>query len=301
MTSPESPLRALSNELAGAVERAAPSIVRIEDGSRFTATGILWSADGVVVTTSHGVERDEELSIERANGESLPAVLVGRDPDTDLAVLRVQGSELPAIERATADSVRVGALALALGRPGRAGLRATFGIVSARLESQSNGAEEYILQTDATLYPGVSGGALIDVEGRMTGLINLMFRRGKGVALGLPIVEHAVSALLAHGRVQRGYLGVRTQTVTLPDAIRTSLALPQEHGLLIMQVEPGSPAEKGGLFMGDTLVGLDGTGIDDAEHLRRRLRSMHAGQVVVVRVVRGGALTEFGVTLGAEA
>ena len=301
MTTTTGGARQLSNELADAVESVAQSVVRIDDGSRFTASGILWSADGIVVTTSHGVERDEDLGVDRGDGQSLPATLIGRDPDTDIAVLRVQATELPAIVRAPADSARVGSLAVAVARPGQAGLRATLGIVSARTDSQSHGTEEFVLQTDAVLYPGFSGGALVDVEGRMLGLLNLMFRRGKGIALGVPIVANAVETLLTHGRVQRGYLGVRTQTVALPEPIRQSLSLSQEHGLLIMQVESASPAERGGLFMGDILIALNGDEVGDAELLRRRLRSMKAGQVVVVRIVRGGTLAEFGVTLGAEA
>src|SRR4051812_173286 len=142
-------LQGLSQELAGVVERLGPSVVRVDDGSRLTASGIIWTADGVIVTSSHGVERDEELAVELADGSRHAATLAGRDPDVDLAVLRVAASGLRAVERAGPGAVQVGQLVLALGRPGDGGLQATLGLVSARLETERAGQVGYILQTDA--------------------------------------------------------------------------------------------------------------------------------------------------------
>jgi S1-C subfamily serine protease len=291
----------LSSELAGVVERVAPSVVRVDDGSRLTATGVIWSADGIIATTSHGVERDEDLVIELADGSRHPATLIGRDPDTDLAALRVQASGLPALARATAADVRVGHLALALGRPGNASLQATIGIISARLESESAGQSEFILHTDAVLYPGFSGGPLVNVSGEMTGMNNLMFGRGKSVAVGTPVVAHVVEGLLSHGRIQRGYLGVRTQLVGLPAHLTQSLGIAQDRGLLIIQAEPNGPAEKGGILPGDILLRVGQQLTQDVEQLRHHLRSYHAGQSVALRLIRGGALRDISVTLGAEA
>jgi S1-C subfamily serine protease len=278
----------------------APTVVRVDDGSRLTATGILWSTDGLVVSTSHGVERDENLAIERADGTRLPATLVGRDPDTDLALLRVNANGLPAIHPAPAEAAKVGHLALALARPGNAGLQATLGIISARQDSQNGGQEEYLLHTDALLYPGFSGGPLVDVNGQVLGLINLMFGRGKGIALGVPVVEHTVETLLAHGRVQRGYLGVFTQMVGLPAGIKAALGREQERALLVVKVETESPAEQGGLLMGDTLLALNGKSLEDVETLRQHLRALRAGHVVTLALARGGELRELTITLGTE-
>jgi S1-C subfamily serine protease len=291
-------LASLSSELASVVERVAPSAVRVEDGSRLTATGIVWSADGVILTTSHGVERDEDLAIETADGARHAATLVGRDPGTDLAVLRVQATGLPAIPRADPADVKVGHLVLAVGRPGSAGLQATIGIVSARLETERGGQVGYILHTDAVLYPGFSGGPLVDTGGRAVGVNNLMYGRGKGVAIGTPVVAQVADALLAHGRVRRGYLGVRTQLVALPEGLRQSLSLTQERALLVVQVEAGSPAEQGGLLLGDTLLGVNEETIQDADELRQLLRSLQPGQAVTLRVVRGGERRDLTVTLG---
>jgi S1-C subfamily serine protease len=289
----------LSSELADIVERVAPSVVRVDDGSRLTATGLIWSGDGLVLTTSHGVERDERLSVEHADGTILPATLVGRDPDIDVAVLRVQATGLPAAQVADSSEVRVGHLVLALGRPGRGGLQATLGIISARLDTERDGVEGYILHTDAVLYPGFSGGALVTMSGRVAGMPNLMFGRGRGIAVGMPVVTQVAEALIAHGRVRRGYLGVRTQWVALPENLRKTLHLTQERALLVAHVESESPAEKGGLMLGDTLLSINGQAVQDGDELRQRLRALQEGQSVTLAIMRGGEARELNVTLGA--
>ena len=160
-------LQRFSSELAGVVAQAANSIVRVDDGSRLTATGLIWSADGLIVTTSHGVERDENIKIELADGTVHAATIVGRDNDTDIALLRVNASgTCPQHSRQRTKKRKSAALVLALARPGQSGLQATLGIISGRQESQKEGKAEYILHTDATLYPGFSGGALVTMSGR---------------------------------------------------------------------------------------------------------------------------------------
>ena len=286
----------LSNSLTAVVESVGPSVVRVDDGTRLTATGIVWTGDGLIVTTSHGVERDEDLAIETGDGKRYPAELLGRDPDIDLAVLRVKNGELTPIQRAPADEVKIGQIVLALGRPGDSGLQATIGIIGARTESQTAGQAGYLLHTDAVLYPGFSGGPLVDVSGRVAGVNNLLFGRGRGVSVGTPIVAAVATALASHGRVSRGYLGVRTQGVAIPD----SLGLGQNQGALIIGVEPGSPADKSGLMLGDVLLGIDGTVIAGVDDLRSRLRGFPAGRSTVLKILRGGKQAELAVTLGSE-
>ncbi len=286
----------LSSALAGVVETVGPSVVRVDDGTRLTATGVVWTGDGVIVTTSHGVERDEELAVGTGEGERYAADVVGRDADTDLAVLRVKNGALTPVQRASDEDVKIGQIVLALGRPGNSGLQATIGIIGARMESQTGGQPGYILNTDAVLYPGFSGGPLVDVNGHVVGLNNLMFGRGRGVAVGTPVVAAVTSALLAHGRVQRGYLGVRTQSVAIPE----SLNLKQGYGALIIGVETDSAAAKAGLMLGDVLLGIDGKIVDGVDDLRAILRGLPAGQSAVLRVLRGGKVTDVKVTLGNE-
>lgn len=293
-------LQNLSSELASIVQRLAPSVVRIDDGSRLTATGIVWSADGLILTTSHGVERDEDVVVEFADGTRLPAAVLGRDSEADLALLRVSSEGLTAISLAPDGDAQVGHLVLALGRPGRAGLQATLGIISARLEAQTDGQSEFLLHTDANLYPGFSGGPLVSVAGQIVGLTNLSFGRGQGVALGTSILNTVVHSLLTQGSVSRGYLGVSTQSVPLPESLRTALGLTQERGLLIVQLGAASPAEQSGLLLGDILLGIEGHLVEDADTLRRKLRMMQSGQSVTLSLVRGGQTQDLTVTLGAQ-
>lgn len=291
-------LGAFSEELANAVEAASASVVRVDDGSHLTASGTIWSEDGVIVTTSHGVERDEELTVELADGTAHAATLVGRDGDTDIAVLRIEGATgLAAIARAETASVRVGQIALALARPGDLGLLATVGIISSRRDSQTNGHDEYILSTDADLYPGASGGALVNAQGAFVGLLNRMYGRGLGVALGTPLVARVVETLLAHGRIPRGYLGIRTQLVAIPAHLKVSLNISQVQGLLVVNVDANSPAEQGGLLLGDTLLTIGGEAVQDVGTLRRYL---HAGHPVPIEILRGGTLVSLTPTVGTE-
>jgi S1-C subfamily serine protease len=271
----------------------------VDDGSRLTATGLIWTADGLIVTTSHGVERDENLIVERADGTRHPATLLGRDGDTDVAVLRVQASGLPAVQRAGAEAVKIGALVLALGRPGHAGLQATLGIISARSETERDGKIGYVLHTDAVLYPGFSGGALATMGGQVAGMTNLVFGRGKGVAVGTTILEQVAEALLAHGHIPRGYLGIRTQPVTLPEALRSNLEASQERALLIIQVEPGTPADQAGLLLGDTLLRVNDRAVSDGDELRRYLRSLKVGESLTLRILRGGEQRDLTAALAA--
>lgn len=298
MTEASNALSALSSQLADVVEATARSTVRVDDGSRLTATGIVWSGEGLILSTSHGIERDENIWVEMHDGQRLPAALAGRDEDTDLALLRVAGAGLVPIERAPNEESRIGSLALALGRPGEAGLQAALGIITARQESEREGRDEWILHTDARVLPGFSGGPLVSASGGLLGLLNRGFGRG-GVALGLPILEGAVALMLGRGATRRGYLGIGTQAIALPASLRQSAPGHPEHALLIASVQAGSAAESSGLLPGDILLAVDGAPTPDAEELRLRLRARSEGDVVALQVLRGGEPREVRATLGA--
>ena len=292
-------LAQLSESLAETVEKAGPGVVRVEGRRRLPATGIVWSAEGVIVTANHVVRHDEQIGIGLADGGRVNATLAGRDPSTDLAVLKAEAGDLAAAERAGGE-LHVGHLVLALGRPGRT-VQATLGIVSALGNSwrtPMGGQIDRYLQTDVVMYPGFSGGPLVDVEGRVIGLNTSALLRGVSLALPAQTLGRVVETLLAHGRMRRGYLGVTAQPVRLPQAAVEQLG--QETGLLLAAVNAGSPAEEAGLALGDTLVSLDGQPLRHMDDLVALLGAERIDQGLSVRFLRGGQIQEATVVVGAR-
>jgi S1-C subfamily serine protease len=270
----------------------------VEARRRLPATGIVWAASGVIVTSNHVVERDDNISVCLPDGKTVPATLAGRDPSTDLAVLRVQATGLQASAQADVDSLRVGHLVLALGRPGESVL-STLGVISALgggWHTPAGGPVDHYVQTDVVMYPGFSGGPLVDMAGQVIGLNTSGVLHGVSLAVPAPTLRRVVDALLTRGRIARGYLGVGAQPVRLSAAL--SEQLNQETGLLLMSVEPGSPADQAGLLQGDTLVGLEGQPLRQMDDLMTLLSGDRVGQSVSMRIVRGGKVQDVSVTIG---
>jgi S1-C subfamily serine protease len=291
-------LRNLSDAMAATVEAAGATVVRVEARRRLPASGIVWSSDGVIVTAHHVVERDDNIGVGLPNAETVSATLVGRDPTTDLAVLRAQATDLTPPTWAEPEDLRVGHLVLGLGRPGRT-VQATLGIVSALGESwrtPAGGRIEPYLQTDLVMYPGFSGGPLVDVAGRVLGLNTSALLRGISLSVPTSTLRQVVETLLTHGRVRRGYLGVGAQPVRLPGGLAEELG--QETGLLLVSVEPEGPAGSAGLTLGDTIVALDGQPVRHMDELLALLGGDRVGVSVPIRIVRGGQAQEVTVTIG---
>jgi serine protease DegQ len=296
MSTNQGVLQSLSHDLEAAVESASRSVVRIDDGTRLTASGTIWTSDGIIVATSHGVESDEDLTIETSDGAIHKATLVGRDPDSDLAVLKVDAKDLPAVPRAPADSIKVGGLVLAVGRPGRAGLQATLGIVSSIHGRRIKTEEGRLIHTDAVFYPGFSGGALVNTDGQFIGLVNVGFGRGRGVAFGATLINETVEALLQNGAIKRGYLGIASQPARLPEGVPTK----QTIALLVTSVVPGSAAHLGGILLGDAILTINETAVADPHELRHVLRNGREGDQAILEVLRSGEVRTLNVTLGAR-
>lgn len=296
----ETPLAAFSDALAAAVERAGTAVARVEARRRQPASGIVWAAEGLVLTADHVLEREEDLTVGLPNGEVVQGSIVGRDPSSDLALLRVGASGLTPLPEAPAP--RVGHLALLVARPG-AQVATSLGIVSSigrTARPWRGGQLESIVRTDAIFYPGFSGGALVDIGGRLIGLATSRFGNGRGSGLVLPVdtLRRVSAALLQHGRVRHGFLGIGSQPVALPEALRRTLGLAQPSGLIVMVIEPDGPAARAGLMLGDVLVTLGGQPIQSLEDLRAQLGPEQVGQTVAARVIRGGELRELMVTIG---
>ena len=288
-------LSELSDALAAAVERAATYTLRVNARRRMPASGIAW-ADGVVLTADHVIERDEDLSVTLPDGKDVAATIAGRDPGSDLAVLRASHGLQPAPRT---ENAKVGHLVLAVGRGGGEGLTAAMGVISATGGAWRSGRgstiERYI-RADVTMYPGFSGGPLVDAEGRIVGINSSGISRFGGLTIPVSAAQKVVEPLLAHGRLKRGYLGLSSQPVRLPQAIATAAG--QDTGLLIARIEAGTPAEKGGLLIGDILVGLAGRPVRDTDELQALLGPERVNQPTPVRIVRGGELREVSVTVG---
>lgn len=286
----------LSEALADAVAAASDGLVRVEGRERLPATGIVWDAEGLIVTAHHVLEQDENIKVGFSDGETVAAEVVGRDPATDLALLRTSKKSSSVPEWADSETLRVGHMVLALGRPG-ASVRATLGIVSAlgnAWRTPAGGPVDRYLQTDTVMYPGFSGGPLVDAQGRFVGLNTSALLRGVSIAVPSPTLDRVVKELSEHGSVRRAYLGVGAQPARLPEAIAKELG--QETGLLLVSVEQGSAAESGGLFLGDTLVSLGGIPVRHLDDLFSSLDGCVIGKPITARTLRSGQLQELTVT-----
>jgi S1-C subfamily serine protease len=281
---------ALSNELATAVQQAARAVFAVQARPRLASTGVHWRP-GLVVTANHTVRADEGVTLTRPDGRSVAGALVGRDPARDLAVLRVEAADVPVAEVADSDAVRVGHVVLALG----AGPRASWGVVSAIGATRS--AEGDLFSLDLTLYAGFSGGPLVDAQGRVVGVNTSGMSRQMQLAVPAAVVSRTLDELVRHGRISHGYLGVGTQPVRVPDAMRQQLGLDQELALIVVDVQPDSPAAAG-LLIGDLILSLDGQAVVDPVELRRLLRAERIGRRITARVVRGGQSRDVELTVG---
>ncbi|GAB4456203.1 MAG: trypsin-like peptidase domain-containing protein [Anaerolineales bacterium] len=292
------PLSDFSNALTAAVEKGGSYTVLVDARRRYPASGIAYAED-LILTADHVVTRDENIKVTLPDGRSLDAVLAGRDPGSDLALLRLNEKALtPA---STSDSVRVGQLALALGRPDARGVQASWGIVTAvsgPARTHRGGLLDEFIQTETTPYPGFSGGPLINAEGEALGLNTSGLTRGSSLTIPVKVAWRIAEALAKHGSVKRGYLGVRTQPVEIPEAARAALKREQAGGLLVLWLEENGPAQKGGLFVGDTIVAVGGKPVSDPDDLFAALSSETVGKPIAVEVLRGGKPATVTVTVG---
>jgi serine protease DegQ len=264
-------------------------------------SGVVVSHDGYVLTNHHVIEAADEIQVAMPDGRSLPAQLVGSDPETDLAVLRVQQTQMQAITFATPDSLRVGDVVLAIGNPFGVGQTVTMGIVSAlgRSHLGINTFENYI-QTDAAINPGNSGGALVDSAGNLVGVNTAIFSRtggnqGIGFAIPVSIVKQVMEQIIAQGTVTRGWVGIEVQDIT-PE-IAESLGLQGSEGALIAGVLRGGPADKAGIRPGDVLMSVNGKPVTDSSSLLNLIAALPPGKVAALRLVRAEANMQLMVTV----
>lgn len=289
----------LSNMLADAAEKAGNSTVLVDGRRRLPASGLVF-ASGLILTADHVLEREEDITVIFGDGAQHKVALAGRDPSTDLAVLKLEDVSASALEKAP--SARVGQLVLAVARPSSAGIEASLGALSAISGPvrTPNGLLEQYYRTDTTPYPGFSGGPLVDADGRALGINTSGFGRGTSITIPAGIAWKVADELAKHGSIKRGFLGVRSQAVELNSAAQAALGRNQATGLLIVGIEDHSPAGAGGMLVGDTLVGINGSPVSDHDELFAGLSGEVVGKATPLEVLRGGKPVTLTVNIGAR-
>jgi S1-C subfamily serine protease len=290
----------LSSRIADLAARGAAWVVRVNGRRRGPSSGVVWSADGVVVTAHHTLERDEEVEIGLPSGETASGEVIGRDPSTDLALVRVKAPGLSAAEWAAEADLRAGQLVLGISRPGvspRVAL-ASIARTSGEFRGPAGGKIDRYVETTVDLHPGVSGALLLGPDGLAIGIATSGLVRGAAVAIPPSTLRRVVKALLAHGEIRRGYLGLATTPVPLSPSLRAATG---EHvALLVSRVEPDSPAARAGILLGDALLSFGGETLQDPSELLTLLAEDRIGDTVPMKLLRAGEVKDVQVTIGAR-
>src|SRR5262245_27896868 len=293
---PMQTLVSLSNDLASAVERAARSVVAVQARPRLASSGVHWRP-GVVVTAEHTVRVEDEIRVAWPDGRTAAARLVGRDPGTDLAVLRVEDTDWPVAEVGDSAELKVGHLVLAVGH----GPRASWGVLSAvgaAWRTWRGGEVDRFLRMDLVLYPGFSGGPLLDAAGKVAGLVTSGLSRQLELAVPVSTVTRVVDELLATGRISRGYVGLGLQPVDLPETLSRLAPAAHGHGLMVTSIEADGPAARAGVMLGDVLVALEGRPLRDPGDIQAILAGRRVGTAVRAGILRAGTPLDVTITLG---
>jgi Do/DeqQ family serine protease len=265
-------------------------------------SGVIVNADGYILTNHHVVESVDEIEVALADSRKVRARVVGSDPETDLAVLKIELEKLPSITFAQPEQLRVGDIVLAIGNPFGVGQTVTLGIVSGLGRSQLGITTfENFIQTDAAINPGNSGGALVDAGGNLVGINTAIYSQtggsmGIGYAIPVSIARQVMEQIVQKGSVTRGWIGVGVQDIT-PE-LAQSFNLPTSRGVLITQVERGSPADKAGIKPGDVLLSVNGRPVADTTTMLNLVAALPPGQGATIKLTRNQAETELAVTIG---
>jgi S1-C subfamily serine protease len=291
-------LSALSQELANAVEKTSNLVVAINARWRFPASGVLWRP-GIVVTADHTIKREDDIAVTIPSGHDVTATVVGRDSGTDLAVLRIPES-IGGIEPGNATLPSVGTLALAVGRSPEHGVSAAMGIVSTvsgPWRTWRGGMLDNLVKLDVSLYPGLSGAAVVDTGGQIHGLATSGLSRFAALLIPASTINRHVDELLRTGHVARGYIGVGLQPVAIPAALREKVGIESDGGLIVLNVQPHGPAEKAGILLGDILLSLNNKPLADTDEVQTALAEAGIGGQLPVLVLRGGEPAHVTITI----
>jgi S1-C subfamily serine protease len=297
-------LDAYSRAVTGVVARVSPAVVHIrvkKKGARPGASrpdaegsgsGFMITPDGYIVTNSHVVEDMDSVEVSLPDGNTCPAEVVGQDPATDIALIRISGSALPMAALGDSDRVRVGQMAIAVGNPLGFQSTVTAGVISAlgrSLRSRTGRLIENVIQTDAALNPGNSGGPLLDSGGQVIGINTAIIQNAQGICFAIPVntMRWVVTKLIREGKVTRGFLGISGQTVPLPVRVVRYFQLANNSGVQVTDVAAASPARQAGLKEGDIIISLGGEKVASIDDIHRRLTREAIGKSLGVVLLRG--------------
>ena len=303
-------LDAYSRAVTTAVDRVSPAVVKIDvrdERSRGgSGSGFVFTPDGLVLTNSHVVHGAKRISLTFLDGITASAVLIGDDPDTDIAVLRTEHLLTPTAALGSSKDLRVGQLAIAVGNPFGFQFTVTAGVVSAlgrSMQGSSGRMMEEIIQTDAALNPGNSGGPLVDSTGRVIGVntATIMGAQGLCFAIGIDTAKYIAGQILQHGRVRRSWIGIAVQTVPLPRRVVYEYKLAADSGVMATSVDPDGPAARAGMRDGDIILGFAGDTISAINELHKVLTAERVGKPQPVLVLRGVSLMDLAMTPAARA
>lgn len=292
-------LDAFSNAVIRVADALRPAVVNLRGESRRSGSGsgVLFAPDGFLLTNHHVVRRQERVEIRLSDGREMPGRVVGNDPWTDLAVVQAESSPLPFAPFGDSAKLRVGQLVVAIGSPLGFESTVTAGVVSAlgrTLRSITGHLVDNVIQTDAALNPGNSGGPLVDSRGRVIGVNTAVIQPAQGICFAIPIdmAKVVLPQMMQHGRVQRGYLGIQARPVPLPIAVRRQFELTQQHGVEVTGVETDSPADDAGMLEGDVILSLGEKPASSVDDLHKLLTELPVGIPADVSLLRDGRRLE---------
>jgi S1-C subfamily serine protease len=282
-----------SQALIELVERTASGVVAVKAAPYRVVSGVILDRN-LVAVSDHSLRREGQIPIQTANGAQAEATILGRDPSLDLGFLKVENEALKPLASADPASLKAGTLAAVVGLTIDAGPSASLGIlgaVSGSRRTWRGGTLDYFLRLDVNLYPSQSGAAVVDANGQLIGLATLGLLRHSAVAVPVATLRRIADELVKEGRIRHGYLGVGLHPVAIA-GLKAKLGLTSESGLILLSVEPGSPADSAGWLVGDILISLDGRPLADVDELQTALRGDAVGRTLKASLLRGGELVE---------
>jgi S1-C subfamily serine protease len=290
----------LSGEVSQAIDQAGKAVVAVDGRSGHTTSGIVWRNDSIL-TAAHAIRRDASISVILGPGRSVTGRLVGRDRGTDIAVLKLDATiDMPPAGFGNTASLSVGELTVAVARTRRGNIVGSAGIVSGLMGEWQIGRTriDQFIRPDLTLYPGFSGGPLINFAGKVLGLNTSLLLRGRPLTIPASTLLRVAEEIASRGHVAQPYIGLVMQPVQISESLRNKAGVKSEEGLLVMHVETAGPADAAGIFIGDILVEIEGRSFSDLDDVHTELDRKGAGLPIRVSLIRGGQKMELTVQIG---